>query len=89
MAERLEQLMLAEKELLANVSHELRTPLARLRVALDIAGESDAVTGRASMAEMGVDLSELAAVETVGQLVAALRRLVPRARRAKGVMRVA
>lgn len=59
MAGRIEQLVLAEKELLANVSHELRTPLARLRVALDIAGESDPETVRASMAEMGVDLSEL------------------------------
>ncbi len=36
-----------------------------------------------------VSVEDLAAVETVGQLVAALRRLVARARRAKGVMRVA
>jgi signal transduction histidine kinase len=34
MAERVERLVHAEKELLANVSHELRSPLARIRVAL-------------------------------------------------------
>jgi len=59
MAVRIEQLLLAEKELLANVSHELRTPLARIRVALDIAGEADLEFGRMSLAEIGVDLSEL------------------------------
>jgi signal transduction histidine kinase len=59
MAERIQKLMLAEKELLANVSHELRTPLARIRVALDIAGEGDAEAGRLSLAEIGLDLSEL------------------------------
>src|SRR5262249_58497438 len=34
MAERVERLVHAEKDLLANVSHELRSPLARIRVAL-------------------------------------------------------
>jgi signal transduction histidine kinase len=62
MAERVQKLLLAEKELLANVSHELRTPLARIRVALDIAGESDAEGGRISMAEIGLDLAELDAL---------------------------
>jgi signal transduction histidine kinase len=62
MAEGLQRLRLAERELLANVSHELRTPLARIRVALDIAGEADAETGRASMTEIGVDLEELEAL---------------------------
>ncbi len=59
MAERLRGLLLAEKELLANVSHELRTPLARIRVALEIASEGDAVAARASLAEIAVDLAEL------------------------------
>ena len=36
MAERVERLVQAEKELLANVSHELRSPLARIRVALEL-----------------------------------------------------
>ncbi|HEY2514404.1 MAG TPA: HAMP domain-containing sensor histidine kinase [Polyangiaceae bacterium] len=59
MAERIQKLLSAERELLANVSHELRTPLARIRVALDIAGEGDAEAGRISMTEIGVDLGEL------------------------------
>ncbi|HEX3771018.1 MAG TPA: HAMP domain-containing sensor histidine kinase [Polyangiaceae bacterium] len=63
MGERIERLLLAEKELMANVSHELRTPLARLRVALDIAGEAEtnagATPGQVSMGEMSADLDEL------------------------------
>ena len=59
MAERVEQLVRAEKELLANVSHELRTPLARIRVALDLAVEGDAVAARESLSEIEVDLAEL------------------------------
>jgi len=62
MAERVEHLVLAERELLANVSHELRTPLARIRVAMDIAGEGDGETQRQSMSEIGVDLAELEAL---------------------------
>jgi two-component system OmpR family sensor kinase len=59
MAGRIQALLLAEKELLANVAHELRTPLARIRVALEIASESDAETVRGSLAEIAVDLAEL------------------------------
>lgn len=59
MAERLQTLVLAEKELLANVSHELRTPLARIRVALDLAREGDAAAAREALGEIGVDLAEL------------------------------
>jgi signal transduction histidine kinase len=60
MAERVESLLLAERELLANVSHELRTPLARIRVALDLAGEAgSAEAGRASLAEIQSDLAEI------------------------------
>lgn len=59
MAERVQRLLLAEKELLANVSHELKTPLARIRVALDIAAEGDAETARSSLREIALDLSEL------------------------------
>jgi signal transduction histidine kinase len=59
MAERIEGLVLAQKELLANVSHELRTPLARIRVALDIANEGDALAARASLEEITLDLGEL------------------------------
>ncbi|MDX2093850.1 MAG: HAMP domain-containing sensor histidine kinase [Kofleriaceae bacterium] len=59
MAERIESLMRAEKELFANVAHELRTPLARIGVALDLAGEGDAAAARASLAEIAVDVGEL------------------------------
>ncbi|HEY1692766.1 MAG TPA: HAMP domain-containing sensor histidine kinase [Polyangiaceae bacterium] len=59
MGGRVERLVLAERELLANVSHELRTPLARIRVALDIAGEGEAEASRISMTEIGRDLAEL------------------------------
>lgn len=59
MAERIECLLMAERELLANVSHELRTPLARIGVALDLAGEGDGEAERKSLAEIRLDLSEI------------------------------
>jgi signal transduction histidine kinase len=52
-------LVQVEKDLVANVAHELRTPLSRIRVALDIAGEGDAATARASLADIDLDLAEL------------------------------
>ena len=36
MAQRIEEVVKGERELLANLSHELRTPLARIRVAIEI-----------------------------------------------------
>jgi two-component system OmpR family sensor kinase len=59
MAERVTDLLRAEKELLANVSHELRTPLARIRVALDLAAEGDAEVARDALRDIGGDLDEL------------------------------
>jgi two-component system, OmpR family, sensor kinase len=59
MAERLERLVLAEKELLANVSHELRTPLTRIRVALDIRSEGAVGLPQPTLAEIGLDLAEI------------------------------
>jgi two-component system, OmpR family, sensor kinase len=58
MAERLESLIRAEKELLANVSHELRTPMARLRVALELLDESPELARR-YVPGLTQDLSEL------------------------------
>jgi signal transduction histidine kinase len=55
-------LLLAERQLLANVSHELRTPLARLRVALDIATESERGNDRSSLNEMAMDLADVEAL---------------------------
>jgi signal transduction histidine kinase len=59
MAERLERLVRAERELLANVSHELRTPLSRIRVALELAAEGDHEKARRYLSEIGDDLAEL------------------------------
>jgi signal transduction histidine kinase len=59
MAGRLERLVRAEKELLANVSHELRTPLARIRVALELAAEGDPERARRHLAGIAGDLDEL------------------------------
>jgi signal transduction histidine kinase len=59
MAARLQALIAAERELLANVSHELRTPLARIRVALELAAEGDAERARRALGEIGEDLIEL------------------------------
>ncbi len=71
MAERIESLLLSEKELLANVAHELRTPLTRIGVALDIANEGDAEAARASLGEIAVDVSELETI--VDDVLTALR----------------
>jgi two-component system, OmpR family, sensor kinase len=59
MAERITHLLRSQKELLANVSHELRTPLARIRVALELANEGDAMLARESLADIAEDLTEL------------------------------
>ena len=59
MASRLEGLVRAERQLLADVSHELRTPLARIRVALDLAAEGDVERARRYLEEIRIDLAEL------------------------------
>jgi len=71
MADRLERLVRAERELLANVSHEIRTPLARMRVALELAAEGDHEKARRFLGEIGVDVSELDAL--VEDVLAAAR----------------
>ncbi len=71
MAERIEGLLVTEKELLANVAHELRTPLARIGVALDLASEGDSAAARASLAEIAVDIAELEAI--VDDILTAMR----------------
>lgn len=71
MADRIEGLLVSEKELLANVAHELRTPLTRIGVALDLAGEGDAEAARASLAEIAVDVSELESI--VDDILTAMR----------------
>ena len=71
MADRLERLVRAEKELLANVSHELRTPLARVRVALELAEEGDVARARRALGEIGDDMAELERL--VDEILAAAR----------------
>ena len=71
MADRIEGLLVTEKELLANVAHELRTPLTRIGVALDLANEGDAEAARASLGEIAVDVSELEAI--VDDILTAMR----------------
>lgn len=71
MAERIERLLVTEKELLANVAHELRTPLTRIGVALDLASEGDSEAARASLAEIAVDVAELETI--VDDILTAMR----------------
>ncbi len=71
MADRIESLLVTEKELLANVAHELRTPLSRIGVALDLAGEGDAEAARAALAEISVDVAELEAI--IDDILTAMR----------------
>lgn len=61
MAERVTELLRAERELLANVSHELRTPLSRIRMALALVSESegDLAVAHEMLGEIGGDLDEL------------------------------
>lgn len=59
MASRLQAMIRNERELLANVSHELRTPIARIRIALELAAEGDAVRAQKYLSEIGTDLAEL------------------------------
>jgi signal transduction histidine kinase len=59
MADRVNDLLRSQKELLANVSHELRTPLSRIRVALDIAAENASPADRQHWADIANDLEEL------------------------------
>ncbi len=58
MAERIERLVRAQRELLANVSHELRTPLARIQASLDLA-EDDPQLARESLHDISEELNEL------------------------------
>lgn len=71
MADRIERLLVTEKELLANVAHELRTPLTRIGVALDLASEGDSEAARASLAEIAIDINELETI--VDDILTAMR----------------
>jgi signal transduction histidine kinase len=57
MADRVEHVLRAEKELMAGISHELRTPLARLRLETEILREHDVPEKR--LTAMESDLAEI------------------------------
>ena len=60
MAERIQRLIATQKELSSAISHELRTPIARMRFALEMVTEAEALDERERLAKMmGVDLDEL------------------------------
>ncbi|MFU8878181.1 MAG: ATP-binding protein [Wenzhouxiangellaceae bacterium] len=60
MAERLQQLVGTQQQLLRDVSHELRSPLARLQVLLALATDADSDTGRAAhLARINTEIETL------------------------------
>lgn len=59
MAEQIQKLRAAERQLLGDVSHELRTPLSRMRVVLALAEGAELPRARAYLAEITTDLGEL------------------------------
>lgn len=71
MADRVESLRRAEKELLANVSHELRTPLARIRVVLELAAGGDPQAAQRYLSEIAEDLTEIE--QLLGDIITAAR----------------
>ncbi len=63
MADHLQEMILASRELTANLSHQLRTPLARMQVAGEMLAESmdkgDTAKARELLQSMAEDLAEL------------------------------
>jgi signal transduction histidine kinase len=71
MADRIETLRRAEKELLANVSHELRTPLARIRVGIELADGGDPRATQRYLGGIAEDLTEVE--QLLGEIITAAR----------------
>ena len=69
MADRIQQQMADQRELLAGVSHEIRSPLARLRVLLEIAGERG--VDAHALGQMEQEVLEVDSL--VGELLASAR----------------
>jgi two-component system, OmpR family, sensor histidine kinase CpxA len=69
MADRIEELISNQRQLIYDVSHELRSPLARLNVALDLARERKGAD--AAFLHMEQDLERLSA--TIGRLLTLAR----------------
>ncbi len=67
MAERIEKLMLAQKQLVRDVSHELRSPLARLNVALGLARRTASPAAAAPLDRIEQEAERLN--EMIGELL--------------------
>ena len=72
MAERIEELVDAQKQLLRDISHELRSPLARLGVALELARQNANPEAR-NKALQRIDLEAERMNEMIGQLLSLTR----------------
>ncbi len=71
MAQRLQELMASQHQLLSDVSHELRSPLARLQVALGLARQR--VAGQADTEFDRIELEAERLNELIGQLLSLAR----------------
>ena len=67
MAERIEGLVGAQRQLLTDISHELRSPLARLNVALELARQRSGAEARASLDRIELETERMN--ELIGQLL--------------------
>jgi two-component system sensor histidine kinase CpxA len=71
MAERIETLLTAQRQLLSDVSHELRSPLARLNVALALARQRAGAQAEAPLDRIEVEAEQLNAL--IGRVLALAR----------------
>lgn len=67
MAERIEGLLLSQRQLLGDISHELRSPLTRLSLALELATESADAPTRAFLTRIESEIGEMNRL--IGQLL--------------------
>ncbi len=71
MAERIENLLLSQRQLLGDISHELRSPLTRLSLALELALPTANETTRGYLQRIEAEVSELGGL--IGQLLTLTR----------------
>lgn len=71
MAERIESLLLSQRQLLRDVSHELRSPLARLNVALALARQRSGPEAEAPLARIESEAEQLNSL--IGRVLALAR----------------
>lgn len=80
MAERIQELLRKQQEMLGDISHELRSPLARLGVSLELARRGD----REALERMQTDLDRLDAL--IGQILTLTRTQLHEGQRAETVV---